>query len=254
MSKQVKIDVNQDVTSRLAFEPIAAYNNMCLGFLKDVRVEETESKEDAKWEFSGHTVARLVFEFVQLKDVHNNKDRFFTYGIMPVQTKKTDGDRTDKDIAGSYVEMWRKIKHIHDQYVTSPNYAPISLVPEFDYDKSVEDRLADIKTFFQAIAASFQVGKDKATPIYMPYDNDKKVRCIVMKLVASGQKNAYLSFPDFTGKGFVEVAVLTNGKLDTALKFTGNETAVVGSVAIGQRPSTLEDELPAAIQAMMPKQ
>ncbi len=229
----IKIDVNQSVTSRLSFEPTPEYNNLCLGYLKEVRFEETESDSTAKWEFAGMTVPRIVFEFEQLKDQYNNRDRYYVHSELPVTITKSNGEeRKETDIVRSYTEMWRRLKHIHDAYAKSANFSPINENPEFDPSLPEGERLDQIKAFFKYMAKAFNVGKDKETPIFEPNGGDKRTNLVAMKLIATGQKGNRLAFPTFVGKGFIEPAAFTNSKLDVTLKFGPNETVQLGQVSM----------------------
>jgi len=250
----IKIDVTQSVTSRLGFEPLEVYNNMCLGYLTKVAVETLESKADGKWEFAGLTLPRIVLEFHQLKDVHNNKDRFLVHSELPLTVTKANGEeRTTENIEKSYIELWRRLKHIHDAYATSPNYKPMDIEPEFNPDLPAEDRIKEFEVFFKAVEQAFMVGADGKTPIFEPYGTSKELNLVTMKLVASGQKGNYLAFPTFVGKGFIEKTVRGNGgKIDTALKFTGSETPIVGQVGIAPKAAASQgDDLPEDVRKIL---
>jgi hypothetical protein len=230
MSKVI-IDVNEDVKSRLGFELFPAYDNFALGYLTDVRVEETDSKEDAKWEYAGFKISRLVFEFTQHKDAYNDKDRFQVHSELPVKQTLTDGStRKEADIANDYREMWRRIKHIWDQYSAYAT-TPLAVVPSFDTGLDESARLEEFKAFFEAFAAAFNTSGVEGTPIYAKYGGKSNAKLMVLKLIASGTKNSYLSLPKYVGKGFIEPAVIENTKLKTTLKFGPNESPILGSVS-----------------------
>ncbi len=242
----IKINLNDSVTSRLTFEPYEAYNNLCLGYLTSVSVQESESAADAKWAFAGMSTPRLVFEFVQLKDQYNTKDRYFIHSELPISnTDKTGAVREDKDITSDYIEMWRRIKHIHDAYVSSPNYTPITEEPEFDPSLPEGELLAAFKVFFTKMAEAFNTGKDGKTPIFEPSGTAKKLNLVALKLVAGGMNSARLVFPKYINKGIIEPAVFSNSKLDVSLKFRPNETVVLGqtTMARGANPSAVNNEL-----------
>jgi hypothetical protein len=252
MSK-IQIDVEKSVTSRLGFEPIKAYYGFCLGYLTGVRLEKSVSEADAKWEFAGYETSRLVFDFAQLQDEHNDKERSFSYSVMPISNTNADGkEKTDKTKVLFYTEVWNHVKHIHDQFIGSPNYKPLTAVPDFDYELDINARLAQFEKFFTDAFACFTVGKDEKTPIFEPYGGKTKDNLLVMKLVASGDKNAYLSFPNFVGKGFVEKAVFKNSVLDTVLKFGVSETSVTGNANIQRRePSAVQQGISDEVKKLL---
>lgn len=225
MSKVI-IDVNAPVTSRLAFEPIKEYDNKVVCNLIGVRVEEVSSDDDANWEYKGMTYKRLVFEFKQKIDQFNERDRFLTKSFLPITFVKTNGEmRTEENIIKSYQELWKHIKHIHDQFQGVAGFRPISFIPDFDLDVTIEDRLSQLGTFFENVEAAFN--NAEGNPFYKELE-------LELVIVASGQKNAYYSTPDYVGKGYVAPAKFKNGKLDSALKIPTGSTTVLGSAAIPQ--------------------
>jgi hypothetical protein len=238
---KVIIDVNEDVKSRLGFELFPAYDNFALGYLNDVRFEEAESKEDAKWEFAGFNVPRLVFEFVQHKDAFNDKERFYVKSELPVTTLLSDGTaRKEVDVVNDYRELWRRVKHIWDCY---DKYAvtKLDVKPEFDIDLETGERLEEFTNFFKNFVKAFNTYGEGGQPIYANYGGKTNNKLVVMKLIASGTKNSYLSLPKYVGKGFIETAVLESGKLKTTLKFGANESPVVGSVNVKPTTNAMSD-------------
>ena len=230
MSK-IKIDVKQEVTSVLPFMPFPEFNNLCLGFLTAVEYDETEAK-DSQWEYAGQTVPKLTFRFVQYKAKADDKDRVFSHRELPIATIKVSGEEvTDANLVLMYTEMWKRIKHIHDQYVDSPNYKEIKSIPEFDAHASLNERLATFTKFFKQMADAFNKGKDKETPIYLPHGavGADKTNLLAMKLIAGGRNNGTLVFPTFVGTGFVEQAKFKGPKLDSILVFKAKETVELGS-------------------------
>ena len=231
MSKIV-INPNEAVTGRLPFEVYEAYGHIALGFLNKVSVEESTSEPDTKWEYKGMTFKRLVFEFVQLKDAYNKHDRFLTVSQLPVAFEKSNGiERKEKDVIDSYRNLWARIKHIHDSFASAKNYKPITTVPDFDTALEPGQRIEQFNTFFVEMAKAFNEGTD-GKPIYQPFDITKIEGAKAIKLIASGEKSNYLAIPNFVGKGFIEPAVLENGKLSTTLRFGSTETPILGSVAV----------------------
>ncbi len=219
----IKIDKSREVTSRLPFEPMPEFNNLAIGYLTDVEVVMTDSKEEAKWEFRGMKVPMLAFRFTAHKRNPDDKDRFMTMSFMPISNELADGtDREQAKIITSYNQMWDKIKHLHDQYMPNDNWKAIDAIPEFDNTKTNEERLAEFKAFFNAIVKDFNIGKDEKTPVYQA----KQKLAIV--LVASGKKLTYHAIPDFVGKGIFELAKFDKGVLNTTLRIPVSATIKLG--------------------------
>lgn len=219
----IKIDKNKEVTSRLPFLPFPQFDNLGLGYLIGVRVTETVSKEDAKWEFKGMTVPLLAFDFIQHKLKSDEKDRFMTMSFGMISNELADGtERKESKVETSYYQMWDKIKHLHNQY-EGDNWMPIATEPTFKPEGTIEERIIEFKAFFEGIAKDFLVGKDKSTPIYKVKD------LLGVVLVASGKKLSYHSVPDFAGKGiFDRVSISEKGKLITTLVMPPNATIKLG--------------------------
>lgn len=241
---KVKIDTKDPVTSRLPFEPFEQYNNFCVGELESIEISESKIDEDSKWEFKGLTVPRIAFHFVQMKLKATEPDRFFTHSELPIAKVKVDGTFvTDENIQKMYTEMWRRLKHIHDQYRISPNYKPFpdDFELEFNVDGTPEERVKEFVDFFKNIKNAFEQGKNKK-PIYL--DAEGKRIPMTMKLIASGNRKSYLAFPVFVGRGFIEPFKVEAGKLKTVLRFGPSETTSLGSAPPAQ---------PAASGAQMPE-
>jgi hypothetical protein len=227
---KIQIDVNADVVSRLSFEPVEEYDGLNLCYLTAVTYSESKSDETAKWEYKGiDNVPRLSFEFEQQLDAYNTKKRFNVKSYMPVSKLFSDGsDREDSNIIGDYIAMWNSIKHIHDAFAGNANYKAADFEVNFDHEGDINTRLAEFSTFFKAIEKWFNEGKD-GNPIYKPFGGKEGINRLVLKLIASGTKSNYLEVPKYVGKGFVEKAVISNGKIDTGIKFTTNETYILGN-------------------------
>lgn len=242
---KVIIDINQSVTSRLPFEPLKEYDNFCVANLVDVRVEDVESKEDAKWEFKGMSFKRLVFEFKQKVDNFNDKDRYLTMSLMPVQHYKENASvlREADKIVKSYQELWKHVKHIHDQFAGVEGYRPITEAPEFDDEADIDTRIAQFGTFAEKIVKSFN--DVNGNPFYKTLD-------ITLKAIASGPKMSYYALPEYVGRGYAEPTVMKNGKLNTSLKFAPNETTILGAVAVQNVPANpVQEGISQDIMAMI---
>jgi len=250
MSK-LKINKDIEITKALPFKPFSKFGGLSLGFLKNVVVREVETNPEGKWEFAGYIIPRLEFEFIQFKEKDTEKDRFFTHGINPLQITLSSGEpREDAKILGSFENMWKEVKHIHNQFKTSPNYKELEVEPELDTGLPVEARLVEMKKFFTAIAIEFNTGIDKKN-IYISTGGKDKL--LVMKLIIDEN---ILRFPGFVGRGFVEQAIIANGKLDTTLFFTHSETsnydeAKSNRVASPAGGAPIDSDLPEEIRAAL---
>lgn len=248
MKLEIKIDKNKEVVGRLPFEPFAEFDNLCVGELIDVTKTETESKEEARWDYAGKTIPLLAFTFKQWKKKESDKDRFMTMSFTPISLTDKDGvEREMSKIIVSFNQMWDKIKHLHDQYMGNKNYKPMDAEPEFN-GSTVDERLAEFDTFFEAVVNDFKLGKDKKTPIY----NDGQFLSIVM--VASGLKKSYLAVPSFVGKGIFELFKSKDGKIVTDLRIPITETTKLGATAMAQaNPQASNTDLPPEILELMNK-
>lgn len=228
----IKIDLNQEVTQSLPFEPFAEFDDLCLGFLKEVSVTSTTAKtkeEGSKWEYAGMEVWQLIFMFQQYRKLADEKERLFFHRELSIATIKVTGVQiTPKNLNNMYVELWKRIRHIHDQYKESPNYKPFTKAPEFNPQASKTDRAEAFKVFFNDMADAFNKGKGNK-PIYEPWDNTDKTNLKILKLIASGDNKDKLDFPHYVGSGFMEAySIDANGKLNTTLKLGHKETVKLG--------------------------
>lgn len=222
----IKINTSEEVTSRLPFIPYPQFNNFCPAYLTSVEFAEVESKEDAKWEFKGCTIPRLAFHFTEYKMNADDKSRFFSHSELPITVVKVDGTTsTDANLEKRFTELWKRIKHIHDQFSECKNYKAIDFDVNFITEGTIAKRLKNIKEVFINISNAFNIGADGKNPIYSKDD------LLLLKLVASGRNLSYLSFPDFVNHGFIEKVNIKNGKINTVLAFHPSETTELGASA-----------------------
>jgi len=223
----IKININQDVTSRLKFEPRTDLGMFCVGKLESVEFDTKHIDEDKSWEFKGLDIPRLAFHFVN----HDDPDgiqRFFSKSELPLSAVKTSGEISKEDkLATRITALWGRIKHIHDAYKGQPNYRPWTYEPSFstaEEKPSPADRIAEYVAFFKAVHLAFVGDETKGEkPIWL--DAAGNSIPMTMKLIATdGQKSQYLDFPQYVGEGFIQPYQLVDGKLKTTLKFKPNET------------------------------
>jgi len=219
---QIKIDKNKEVTGRLPFEPFAQFNDLCIGHITDVYVNEAEYKPEGKHEFAGRTILQLSISLQQYKLDANEKDRFKTIKFTPPTHVDANGvPREESKIITVYTQMWDKIKHLHDQFITNENYKPMDAIPEFN-GSTLDERIAEFNKFFEVVVKDFKVGKDGTNPIYKPNQN------LAMIMIASGDKKNYLDIPAFVGKGIFDLAKFKAGKIDTYLRIPVGQTTKLG--------------------------
>jgi len=254
----LQIDINQNVTSRLQFEPIEAHNGFCLGFLNNVSIETSPVNEDAKWEFKGYETPRLVFEFIQKKDQYNTKERFHIHSELPISRLKSNGEsREEATIVKDYLALWGRVKHIHDMFSTSANFKAITEAPKFTPEADIATRLAEFKKFFEDMVNLFNMGTD-GNPIYKPFTVEGTEKCLTLKLIVNTLNDkSYLGFPKYVGQGFAERTTINNGKIDTALKFQPKETYRITSAVIPPVPNQMSNKasnLPADVLSIIQQQ
>ena len=229
----IKINVNQEVTQRLKFEPLKNYNMLCFGTLESVEYTEPEIDMDSNWEFKGLKVPRLAFHFSNFKMTTDELDRFFTHSELTIAAVKKDGQAsTDDALTTRLTALWGRLKHIHDAYKSSPNYRPITFEPVFSTASEADavKRNEEFKVFFSNFYNAFVGDASKGEkPIWIGADG--KSIPMVMKLIATdGQKSQYLDFPAFVGEGFIQPLHMVNNQLSTTLKFRPNETVVLKAI------------------------
>lgn len=229
----VKINVNQDVTSRLRFEPRKDLGMFCVGKLDSIEFDTKHIAEDKEWEFKGLDVPRLAFHFVNHADP-DGIERYFTHSELPIAATKKDGvASTDKSLTTMLTALWARIKHIHDAYKSSPNYRPWTYEPVFSTaeEATPAKRIEEFTAFFNAVNLAFVGDESKGEkPIWIGSDGSSIP--MTMKLIATDGKTAqYLDFPKFIDEGCIQPYQLLDGKLKTTLRFRPTETAIIQAVA-----------------------
>lgn len=209
------------VEKRLTFKPDPEINNLCLGYLDEVRLEFRESPlllEDGTentWEYAGCNVPSLVLTFKQARSKNNLKDRYYTHVFKPVTTKTKDGNPVDdKVIVNILQQEYARLRHIANQYKGLKNY-PVDLgsCPGIDYGAAAKVRCEQYAAFFEYFK-KLLTGHDEANPAY------KNVR-LWIKLVADYSTRKFLTFPTYVGRGFVERVI---EGVEPTIDFEPNET------------------------------
>lgn len=257
MSDKIKFSKTEDTTSRLPFKPKDKYKNFVIGFIKEVTKSVSEKNDNAEWEFRGLETPRLALTFSQLVESTTDKPRFYVYGEFPQTVVKKNGERmADSTILLRYRRVWDKIKHIYDAFSDCPNWKPFPFDPEFDVTLDMEERLKEWDAFFDKIVKAFNKGKDGKTPIFPTTESESALR--TMKVVSNGKR---LTFPEFTGTGFIEKSIFVDGEFKTNLEFKSDETVIMADpsappasgipdVSQGQfnKPSSGGSKLPDALR------
>lgn len=258
----LKLDINKTVETRLKFEAVEAFNNLCAGYITSVEVLEREipatdkKGEPTKSEYAGHTVKTLNIHFQNHKLVATDFDRFYTKDYFTVQTVKNDGNKVSEAGLTMKVKlMMESIQHIANQYVPQTSELALNKYPAYiaafgelcnniDSD-DVDVRIKCTSDYYQAAADWFNgitIGKG-ATAVTYPKvyvkGNDQFIP-MTMKLVIDPQNNRF-GFPEFVNEGFIQpFAKGTDGKIKTSLKFRPDESVV----AIAKRKAPIANGLP----------
>ena len=218
----------ENVERRLLFKPDPELNNLCLGYLDDVRIEERESpllNEDGTentWEYAGLKVPTLVLTFKQAKSQSNPKDRYYEHRFKPVTTKTKEGNPVDsKTLVNMITQEYARLRHITNQYKGLKTY-PTNLgsCPGIDYGASAKVRCEQYLEYFKYFKALLD-GTNPDQP------HHKGVKLFI-KLVADYSTGKFLAFPSFVGRGFVE-RVFDNQS--PTIDFEPNETVQLNTTA-----------------------
>lgn len=212
---------NEVVERRLTFKPDPEINNLCLGYLDEVRIDYRESPlilEDGTentWEYAGQKVPALILTFKQARSQSNPKDRYYEHVFKPVTTKTKDGAPVEaKTIVNLLQQEYARLRHIANQYKGLKGYrVDLGSCPGIDYGAAPAIRCEQYCKFFEYFKTLLTGGNDEA-PLY------KGVK-LWIKLVADYSTHKFLAFPTFVGRGFVERVI--EGQNPT-IDFEPNET------------------------------
>jgi len=248
----IKINKTESVTNRLGFKPFKKYNNLCLGYLVGVEVTTSEIDGESAWEYAGKSVPRLAFHFEAFKESKSDPDRFFTKAEMMIASVNNKGEAiTDDNLEGMYRELWKRIRHLFEQYTKEDNFKEMEFEVEFEPNDPIDKRIADMTKFFNNVMKSFTKGKDKKTPIY----GEKSL--LGMKLIKSartskkGKTYMTLDLSNYVGKGQYDRVSIKGDKITTVLEFSGSESVDLTTpmnmtqIQDGVVPST--DDMPAGV-------
>lgn len=248
----MKFDVNKEVTSKLRFEPIPAFNGLCIGKLMKVWVDENEAPTEDKdgnpstWEYAGCMLPGLVFSFENhiIKGITDDFERHYEMRESVIGNQSKDRSDMPKDkVTNFYENMWARIKHIHDAYEKEHNYKAIKTLPDIDESVAPNERAKQFKKFFEAIAKAFNEGTDKK-PIFLTIKNLPIV--MTMKLVATyASSGKALGFDSYVKDGFIQKFLMVNNQLVTSLKIKGNETVELTTGKVAKTMATSSDAAPA---------
>lgn len=247
------------VERRLNFKPDPEINNLCLGYLDEVRVEFRESPrilEDGTentWEYAGLKVPSLILTFKQARSNTNPKDRYYTHVFKPVTTVTKDGSAVElKTVVNILQQEYARLRHIANQYKGLKNY-PVDLgsCPGIDPAASPSTRCEQYAAFFKYFQ-TLLTGVNADAPMY------KGVK-LWIKLIADFSTRKFLTFPTYVGRGFVERVV--EGMAPT-IDFEPNETVQLAKGAekkgnhetAATAPASVGDTAPSAeIQSILDK-
>lgn len=252
----IKIDINQDVTSRLKVEPRKDMNNFVIMKLESMEYVEKHIEEDKAWEFKGLDIPRLAFHFVG----HDDPDgvaRYFSHSELPLSAVNTKGETSKEEKLSTRVTaLYGRLRHIHDAFKGSPNYRPWTYVPVIstaEEKPSPADRIKEYFEFFKAVYVMFVGDESKGEkPIWLDAEGNSIV--LTAKLIAvNGKTSQYLDFPTFVGEGFIQPFQLVDGKLKTTLRFRPSESAVIQNVVAASpaAPTVDDKDVPAELRSLI---
>lgn len=206
---KITFDLSKSVTKNLKFKP--KEDSFCYGHLESVQLVERETKkvndkgELSEWEYAGLTVPSLEFRFIQTKEKADEPDRVYTHFESVIAFTVKEGSKFNPQDA--VLNMFYRLKHIHDAFSKSDTYQTIKSISPIDPNAAPAKRIEEFKKFFGQFADAFNKGKDDK-PVYY-YKSGKHVN-LRMKLLPNYDTNpklnaTYLCFPNFVGEGFVEM-------------------------------------------------
>lgn len=221
------------------FEPIKQYNDLCIGKLVSVTVEDRElklEKEDgtpSTYEFAGHTIPRLVFTFHNhiLKGIDEvNREFIKDYSVI---TYAGDAETPDsyKNKVAVYQGMFDQIQYMMQFFMSiNKGLTPPTNIVGINPKASTEDRVKQTKAYFVAVAEWFNTGL-VGKPVYKIAEQS---RILAIKLVARKKQNAkgghylVLDFPGYIKEGFLDV--FTSLTVKPAIKIGNGESVITTSV------------------------
>lgn len=243
------LKLNEKSTNRLPLEPIKdSEGDYMFGGAtpaKLVAVEVIETEKFEKGEFAGFAVPKLVFRFENHKILTHERDKFIDHMESVVSTKKkvvigneeTYEDMPEATILKMVTDQWKRIKALvqgfHYSKEVTPNYREIEAIGEKEAKvldnialiKGTPDkRIAAYKALFSMIA-TFANGDGKEVKPIFTGKNDKPLSLFI-KLLPEYNNGTFYTFPNFTGRGLIEVMIWDNNKIvaPQVIKFSPNES------------------------------
>lgn len=237
-SSTMFVFTEENVERRLPFKPVPAFNNLCLGSLVDVRIENSTSpkinEEDGSentWEYAGIEVPSLVLTFKQSLEKGETKERIYEHRFKVITSVGKEGNEIDmKTLSALYMNTYNQLRHIGNAFKGLANYNnEIGTAPGIDPKASASVRAEQFRAFFQYWVDLFN-GKDVEKPMY------KGVK-LWIKLVADYSTKKYLAFPTYVGRGFIE-RVIPNANPTIEIEIQNGETVELKATEKGSKTAS----------------
>lgn len=269
MSETVKINLNEEVTSRLSLQPIKdSAGNILFGGLVPVKFlgAHITTQTPEKGQFTGIPCKVINFEFCNYKLNANEPDRFLTHSEKVVGSVKKEGAEyvaLETDTINKIVKsMWGRIKHILDACKGLPNYR--NIVEDKNFLKLIElpvtqdaKVLADAyNALFEYICAFFNGDGKTTKPMYWRSENTPLIAWA--KILPEYESQKWYTFPTFVGTGFLEpatinkegqilpasiIAVKPSESLELASGKAGKQTSAMPVIKTNEVPSNVANAL-----------
>lgn len=229
MSENVlNFNVEDKVVRDLPFEPNPDTYNLVICGIDSVTKKELEvalvNKDGvaSSSEYAGKKVPVFEIVFKTYPSAKTNlRERVLRVTDSVPYTIKKDGSAIDvADVNKNITNMFQRIKHLYDAYVSIPNYKKIEKLPSIDMDASIDKRIASFDKFFSAFEAAFNKGKDDK-PVYrpavgIPYQG-------YLKVLPEYSTKKWFTIPSFVNTGFFELV-----KIDSITKVPFSPNIKVG--------------------------
>lgn len=250
-NKVLKFNVEERVEKDLPFEPNPDTNNLVICGIDSVTklmVEvptETKDGTPSTNEYAGKKVPKLEIIFKTYPSVKTNQRQRVLKVVEDIPyTTKNDGTALDMDkVIKSVTDKYMRLKHIFDCYSGTPNFKPISKLPDLDMEAGIDKRLSTFDKFFTAFEEAFNKGKD-GTPIYRPAKGNPYP--VWLKVLPDFNSKAWYTIPSFVDTGFIELVKIdsiTKVPYAPNIRIKANESLVLtpkkkGEVRGGDAPDT----------------
>lgn len=248
-TNKIQFNLEEAVVKDLQFEPVPALHNLVIGGIEKVSLKEVdipltdEAGNVNTNEYAGKKVTSIEILFVTTPNPKTNERRKVMKVIesMPYTLKKDGSEILAEQVSKNVLNMFQRLKHIHDAYTGLPDFSPITKINDIDPFASVDKRIDSFKTFFTTFATSFNEGKNKK-PFYLnPAGTPIAMWC---KVVPDFYSKAWFGFPSFVGTGFIERVIVdkVSGKAFAPnIRVNANESLVLAPAKKGKKEAPVDN-------------